>query len=215
MSAPTRPLRRDAQRNRDLLVAAAKDVFAARGLDAPLEDVAREAGVSIGTLYNRFPTRAELIDAALIDVVEESVASAERALAHPDPWQGLVDHLTAIGELQARHRGFTDICVRTLPAGSATEQAKGRGHGLFVALLERARGAGALRPDVDVSDVGLLMWAAVRATEGLRAVAPDAWRRHVGIVLDGLRGEAAHPLPGGPLSPDAVRDAMAFGRLSD
>ena len=121
MSAPSRPLRRDAQRNREALLVAAKEVFAARGLDAPLEDIARAAGVSIGTLYNRFPTRSELVDAALIETVEASVASAEQALAHPDAWQGLVEHLTAIGELQARHRGFTDICVRTLPPGSATE----------------------------------------------------------------------------------------------
>ncbi|GAA3382906.1 TetR/AcrR family transcriptional regulator [Cryptosporangium minutisporangium] len=212
MSAPSRPLRRDAQRNREALVAAAKGVFAARGLDAPLEDVARAAGVSIGTLYNRFPTRAELVDAALIDTVEASVASAAQALTAPDPWQGLVDHLTAIGGLQARHRGFTDICVRTLPPDSATEQAKRRGHELFVALLDRARAVGALRPDVDTSDIGLLVWAAVRATDGLREVAPDAWRRHLAIVLDGLRGTAAHPLPGAPLSPEAVRDAMAFGQ---
>ena len=214
MSAPSRPLRRDAQRNRDLLVAAAKDVFAARGLDAPLEDVARAAGVSIGTLYNRFPTRVELIDAALLEAVELSVASAERALTHPDAWQGLVDHATAIGELQVRDRGFTDICVRSLPAGSVTEQAKERGHRLFVALLDRARAAGALRPDVDTSDVGLLVWAAVQATEGLREAAPDAWRRHLAIVLDGLHAGAARPLPGEPLSPAAVRDAMAFGRTA-
>ena len=191
---------------------AAKGVFAARGLDAPLEDVARAAGVSIGTLYNRFPTRAELVDAALLETVESSVASAERALADPDPWRGLVDHLVTIGELQAANRGFTDVCVQALAPDTAIERAKERGHSLFVALLDRARAAGALRPDVDTSDVGLLVWAAVQATEGLRGVAPDAWRRHLAIVLDGLRDQAAHPLPGAPLSAAAVRDAMKFGR---
>lgn len=204
-----RPLRRDAQRNRELLVDAAREVFAARGLDAPLEDVARRAGVSIGTLYNRFPARAGLIDAALIDTMEGAVRSAEAALANVDPWQGLVEHLTAISALQAGHRGFTDICVQTLPPETATEQAKGRAHALFVALLDRAKQAGVLRPDVDSSDVGLLGWAAVRATEGLRGVAPEAWRRHLAIVLDGLRADGATPLPGAPLTPAAVRDAMA------
>src|SRR5882757_1609905 len=86
----TRPLRRDAQRNRELLLAAAREVFAERGLEAPLEEIARRAGVSIGTLYNRFPSRVDLVDAALTEPVEASVRIAERALANPDPWQGLV-----------------------------------------------------------------------------------------------------------------------------
>src|SRR5882757_11505410 len=88
--APARPLRADARRNRELLVAAAREVFAARGLDAPLDEIARRAGVSIGTLYNRFPSRVDLVDAALTEPVEASVRIAERALANPDPWQGLV-----------------------------------------------------------------------------------------------------------------------------
>jgi AcrR family transcriptional regulator len=210
--SPERPLRRDAQRNRELLIGAAREVYAARGLDAPLEDVARKAGVSIGTLYNRFPTRAELIDAALLGIVEESIRRAEEALGDPDPWHGLVEHLTAIGALQARHRGFTDICATSLPAETAVEQAKARGHELFVAVLDRAKAAGVLRPDVDVSDVGLLVWAAVEATKELRAAAPDVWRRHLAIVLDGLRAGAATPLPGKPLSSAAVRAAMESGR---
>ena len=209
--APARPLRADARRNRGLLVAAAREVFAARGLDAPLDEIARRAGVSIGTLYNRFPTRVELVDAALADRVLESVRLAERAIADPDPWRGLTTHLTAIAELQAADRGFTDICVYTLPAGSVTERAKHRGNELTIALVERAQRAGVLRPDVDLTDIGLLVWAAVRATEGVRALAPDAWRRHLALVLDGLRADAAHPLPGRPLDPETVRQAMSFG----
>jgi AcrR family transcriptional regulator len=205
-----RPLRADARRNRELLLTAARAVFAARGLDAPLDEIARRAGVSIGTLYNRFPTRVDLVDAALAEQVLTSVRLAERATADPDPWRGLATHLTAIAELQAVDRGFTDICVYTLPADSVTERAKRRGNELTVALVERAQRAGVLRTDVDLTDIGLLLWAAVRATEGVRTLAPDAWRRHLALVLDGLRTDAAHPLPGRPLNPETMRQAMSF-----
>jgi hypothetical protein len=132
------------------------------------------------------------------------------ALANPDPWQGLVDHFTAIAELQVADRGFTDICVYALPPGSATERAKRRGAELTLALCERAQRAGALRPDVTLTDLGLLVWAVVRASDGVRAVAPRVWRRHLALLLDGLRSDAAHPLPGQPLDPERLRQAMAF-----
>jgi AcrR family transcriptional regulator len=207
-----RPRRRDARDNRDKVLAAARVRFAADGLDASLNAVARDAGVSIGTLYNHFPTRDELIDATQLERVEESVRSAEAALTAADAWAGLVQHLTTMAELQATDRGFTDVCVRPLPVGSRIEQVKQRGQTLFHELIARVQAAGMLRPDVDVTDIGLLLWSVVRATEGVREHAPEAWRRHVAILLDGLRTEAAHPLPGRPLPHDILRVAMESGR---
>jgi len=137
--------------------------------------------------------------------------SAERSAEAADPWQGLVEHLTLVAEIQARDRGFEDVCVYSFPAGSAIEQAKIRAHAAFLTLVERAQDAGALRADIGVADLGLLLWSVVRATEGIRASAPDAWRRHVALLLDGLRAQAAHPIPGEPLDQDLVRQAMTFG----
>ncbi|MCX4095279.1 TetR/AcrR family transcriptional regulator [Nocardia sp. alder85J] len=208
----SRPRRRDARDNREKVLTAARRRFAADGLDASLNAVAREAGVSIGTLYNHFPTRDELIDETQLERVEESVRSAEVALAAADPWTGLVQHLITMAELQATDRGFTDVCVRPLPAGSRIEQAKRRGQVLFHELIARVQAAGALRPDVDVTDIGLMLWSVVRATDGVRHRAPEAWRRHVAILLDGLRTEAAHPLPGAPLEHDILRAAMESDR---
>ena len=210
-AASTRPRRRDARDNRDKVVVAARSRFATDGLDASLNAIARDAGVSIGTLYNHFPTREELIGEALLEQVRESVRSAEAALRAADPWTGLVEHLTTLGSWQARDRGFTDICVRSLPPDSPIEIAKHQGHSLFHQLVARVRDSGALRADVEVADIGLLLWSAVRATEGVREQAPDAWRRHLGILLDGLRSEAAHPLPGPPLDQEILRTAMRFG----
>jgi AcrR family transcriptional regulator len=212
MDAPiAEPLRRDARRNREALVAAACEVFAERGLDASLEAIAERADVSIGTLYNRFGGRLGLVDAVFADRVAAAAELAERALGHPDAWEGLAGHLVAIAEMQAADRGFTEVCVHTLPPGSAIERAKARGHAATEALVARAHAAGALRGDVELADIGLLVWSAVRATEGLRHGAPDAWRRHLAIVLDGLRAGAAHPLPGAPLDPAELRDAMRLG----
>ncbi|PSR68254.1 TetR family transcriptional regulator [Nocardia sp. MDA0666] len=206
-----RPRRRDARDNRDKIAAAARRRFTAEGLDASLNQIARDAGVSIGTLYNHFPTREALIDDALLELVVASGRSAEEALRADDPWTGLVDHLMKLAQWQANDRGFTDICVYSLPADSPIEVAKHQGHTLFRQLVARAQEAGQLRSDITETDLGLLLWSVVRATDGVRDVAPEAWRRHLTVLLDGLRAEAAHPLPGSALDPEQVRAAMTLG----
>jgi AcrR family transcriptional regulator len=202
------PLRSDARRNRERLLVAAREAFAAAGLDASLEAIAARAGVSVGTLYNHFGGRLELIDAALAPALEAAVAGAEQALGHADPWEGFAAHFTAIAELQAADRGVAALCVHSLPAESACERAKARGQELTQALVQRAQRARQLRADVTLADISLLVWAAIRATEPIRPVAPEAWRRHLAVLLDGLRAGGAHRLPGAPLDTDAVHEAM-------
>src|SRR5260221_14620307 len=106
MSVPPKPLRSDALRNRDRLLAAARELFAARGVDVAMADIARHAGVSNGTLYNRFPTRSDLIEAVFTDRLETMAALALQALADDDPRRGLPGHPTAVRELTATHPGF-------------------------------------------------------------------------------------------------------------
>ncbi|MGN9845538.1 TetR/AcrR family transcriptional regulator [Nonomuraea sp. H19] len=109
MSLVARPLRRDAQRNRDALVDAARQVLAERGVDAPLEAVAKRAGVAIGTLYRHFPERGDLIDAILDEKVTAWTELARQALAVDDAWEGLVRFLEETCELQAKDRAFTEL----------------------------------------------------------------------------------------------------------
>lgn len=203
-----RPLRKDAQRNRDLLVAAARRVFSARGLDVPLEDIAREAGVSIGTLYNRFPTRGALVDAALADKVRAAVELAERASAMPDPWAGFAWFLEQSCELQASDRGYNELCGRAVSGATEIEALAAHGHELVLAIIARAQRAGALRPDFDDGDFAFVVWSITRTIEATGGHAPDAWRRHLGFMLDGFRATAAHPLPGRALHMDEVIKAM-------
>jgi len=207
-----KPLRRDAQRNRDLLVAAAQRVFATRGLDVPLEDIAKEAGVSIGTLYNRFPARGELVDAALAGKVAAAIEMAETAVAMADPWAGFAWFLERTCELQAADRGYNELCARALPDAPEVDRLKVRGHELVVAIVERAQRSGQLRSDFADGDFAFVLWSTATIIGATAATTPDAWRRHLALLLDGLRAGAAHPLPGRALEPDEVAKAMgAFG----
>jgi AcrR family transcriptional regulator len=201
-------LRADAQRNRDAILGAARDVFAEHGLEAPLEEIARRAGVGIGTLYRRFPTRLDLIDAILTTTVEQHIEAAERALASPDPWDGLVSYLEASGELQARDRASNDMMSMRLPRAARAEAAKKRVYDLMSQIIERAQQSGQLRADVTPEDLAFLAWANARIMEATHGVAPDAWRRHLALVLDGFRAERANPLPVPAMTPRQVFRAM-------
>jgi AcrR family transcriptional regulator len=180
-----RPLRRDAQRNRDLLVTAAREVFGCAGLDASLEEIARRAGVSIGTLYNRFPTRVSLVEAVFLGRLEQANETAERAAEFEDAWAGFVYFLERSCETRAADRGFTEVCGRSFPDAPAMDRMKAKASRTFQQVICRAQESGRLRADFRLDDFAL----AVSAT------AHPEWRRHLAFLLDGFRAEAAHPLP--------------------
>jgi AcrR family transcriptional regulator len=201
------PLRRDAQRNRERLVEAARAVFAVRGLDVALEEVARRAGVSIGTLYNRFPTRADLVAAAFADRTAIVVDIAEHALSMDDAWAGFVHFVEQVCRLQAADRGYNDLAARSLPQAAPTPD-HARGYELMTEVVDRARRSGTLRPDFVLSDMAFVTWAITRTIEATADEDPEVWRRHLGFVLDGLRAPAAHPLPTPPLTPEQIARIM-------
>ena len=213
---PTRPLRRDAQRNRDAIVAAARQVFCDHGLEAPLEEIARRAGVGIATLYRRFPSRVELLDAVLADNLQAHIAAAEQALATDDPWDGFAFYLEQSCRLQAEDRGLNDVMGMRFPRATAVEAAKTRLFELVGQVVDRAQQSGQLRADITMEDLTFLNWANTRILPAVRAAgAPEAWRRHLGLLLDGFRADRAHPLPQPPLSPRQVHRAMlTLGRRS-
>jgi AcrR family transcriptional regulator len=215
-AVPPPQLRRDAQRNRDALVAAARGVFCDQGLEAPLEEIARRAQVGIATLYRRFPSRVELLDAVLADTLQAHIAVAERALAMDDPWEGFAFYLEQTCRLQATDRGHNDAMGMRFPRTPALEAARRRLYDLGGQLIARAQQAGRLRADLTQEDLAFVTWANTRILQAVRAAgAPDAWRRHLGFLLDGFRAERAQPLPQPPLSPRQVYRAMlVLGRRS-
>jgi AcrR family transcriptional regulator len=164
----------------------AAELFATRGVDVPLEDIARHAGVSIGTLYNNFANRGALLDAVLPDRLAELERLADTAAADPDAWRAFAGFLDGMFVLQARDRSINESIART-PLGTVDVSAEcGRGGGMLEAVIGRARDAGVLRPDFGPADLSTLMTAMSQVI----AMAGDdeaVWRRHLGFVLDGLR----------------------------
>ncbi|MCX4908844.1 TetR/AcrR family transcriptional regulator [Streptomyces sp. NBC_00878] len=207
MPPRAKPLRRDAQRNRDQLVQAARQLFAVHGLDVALDEIARTAGVSIGTLYNRFPNRADLVSAVFADRAETVVRIAEHALSIPDPWVGLVHFLERICELQAADRGYNELVSRHLPQTTPTEGHL-RGYELMTQIVERAKQGSALRADFTLEDMAFVTWGTARTVEATAGVRPEVWRRHLAMMLDGMRASAAHPLPEPPMQPEELARVM-------
>ncbi|WP_372791745.1 TetR/AcrR family transcriptional regulator [Paraconexibacter sp.] len=195
-STPGRPLRKDAERNRRRVLEAAREVFAARGLTASLDDIAHHAGVGVGTVYRRFPDKEQLIDALFEDRVAELQGVAEEGLALDDPWEGLVHFLIRSNELQAADRGLKDAVLGGAEGCTRVAHARSRISPLVARLLARAQAAGAVRADADITDLVLAQIAIGAVAEATSEVSPDTWRRFVTLILDGLRtGGTEFPAP--------------------
>ncbi|HTF08393.1 MAG TPA: helix-turn-helix domain-containing protein [Asanoa sp.] len=189
----SRPLRADATRNRRLLLAAAADEFAERGLDASVADIARRAGLGKGTVFRHFATKDDLLAAIVLDRIDELTTVGEQLLAAPDPGAALLEFLTvAADQRQQRDLSFLQ------EAGDLNADVVGARARMFDTvhrLVDRARKGGAVRADVTGADVILLMCAPNYVTSYVPDAPPDLWRRYLAIIFDGLRPEGAHALP--------------------
>jgi AcrR family transcriptional regulator len=206
-------LRADAERNRCSLIAAAEEVFADGGLAAPLDEIARRAGVGNATLYRRFPDRSSLICAVFAERMREYAELAEQALAQADAWEGFARFVSHLCELQATDRGLSELLTTTLfDGGESLSRLRSRALAAVRELIDRGHAQGTLRADLTSEDVVLMLMAnsgLVRRTAGH---APDAWRRHLAFVLDGLRATDPSPAPPAP-SEQAVAAAMRAVQL--
>ncbi|MFG3130408.1 TetR/AcrR family transcriptional regulator [Streptomyces tendae] len=204
--------RRDARRNRELLLEAAHEVFTEQGLDAALDVIARRAGVGNATLYRHFPTRAALVDAVFRDSLTGTMDAGERARRAPDAWAGLTAYLEAVFSTLAADRGSNDLMTTHLRGVESLEAVHEHNRGTVDALLSRLRDEGTVRADVTTEDVLFGLAALGRAVPALTAATappaeaaapgsaaaapPDAWRRPLALFLAGLRtAPVAGPLP--------------------
>lgn len=197
----TRHLRRDAAENRQHLLAAAASVFARDGLDASVEEIARVAGVGIGTLYRRFPNKEALITELVEDMLDTMSALARNATEHTDG-RGLEVFLEASCAFQAQNRGCLARLWNTDPDNESLVQVRRR----IAGLLEDAKRHGRIRDDMTNTDVTVLLWSIRGVIETTREVAPQAWRRHLDLLIAGMRPADA-PLGHRPLTQAQV-DAL-------
>jgi len=208
--ASERPLRRDAERNRLRILQAAREVFADRGLDASLDQIAAHAGVGVGTVYRRFPDKDALIDALFEERIDEVAAAAQHALSAPDPWEGLVGFLQEGNALSAYDRGLRQV-LRSRGAHK-TERAREKVVPIATELVARAQRAGALRADLDPLDLPVIQLMVSAVADMTHEVSPELWQRALTIIIDGLAStrQTPTPLPGKPLDRDQLAAAAAI-----
>ncbi len=200
-------LRSDAARNRAALVATAREVMAERGLEVPLDDIARRAGIGNATLYRRFPRRIDLVAAVFADRMVDHARAVQAALEATDPWDGFRGYMEAAAELQLHDLGIADLMTMDVSMAPEIEALRNRAfHGL-VEVIERAKAAGALRADATPEDVLVMLQANAGLVTRAHHAAGEASRRLIRVLLDGLRAEAATPGPTAP-SPRRMRAAM-------
>ena len=206
----TAPLRADAERNRQRLLAAAKELLATRGLDVTLDDVARHAGVGTGTAYRRFPNKDALIDALMVDRIGELADIAKECLKEPDPWVGLTSYFDRALALQAADRGLKEVLFSSGRGRERSNQARLQIAPVVTKLVARAVEAGAVRSDFSTSDVPVLNFMINTIVDFSREVQPDLYKRYLAIVFDGMRPrDDLEPLPVEALHVRDFQEALA------
>jgi AcrR family transcriptional regulator len=203
-------LRRDAERNRRRILEAAREGFAQRGLGITLDEIARLAGVGVGTVYRRFPNKEQLIDALFEDRIGEVATLAETTLADDDAWRGLTTFLEGAVALLASDRGLRELVLGSKYGPARVTRARSRVKPLVDRLVERAQASGALRGDMSATDFPLILYMLDAVVDATREVDPETWRRALAIVLDGLAAhrDAPTPLPAPALDDEQLDAAM-------
>ena len=205
-----RPLRRDAERNRQRILQAASEVFNERGLEVSLDEIARYAGVGVGTVYRRFRTKEELVEALFMDRLDQIAAIADEAFEAPDPWCGLVCFMERMAELMAGNLGLRQMLMFATYGQDLVAVARQRNAPLVYRLVEQAQAAGQIRTDLKPTDIPFIVFILTEAAHLTQAANPDIWRRYLTLVLDGMRPErqGVTPLPMAALLPEEMEKSM-------
>jgi len=205
-----RPLRRDAERNRQRILRAAAEVFNERGLDVSLDEIARYAGVGVGTVYRRFGTKEELVEALFMDRLDQIAAIADEAFEAPDPWCGLVCFMERMAELMAGNLGLRQMLMFATYGQDLVAVARQRNAPLVYRLVEQAQAAGQIRTDLKPTDIPFIVFILTEAAHLAQAANPDIRRRYLALVLDGMRPErqGVTPLPVAAMLPEEMETSM-------
>jgi len=205
-----RPLRRDAERNRQRILEAASEAFNERGLEVSLDEIARYAGVGVGTVYRRFRTKEELVEALFLERLDSVAAIADDAFEADDPWSGLVSFMERMAELMAGDLGLRQMLIFATYGRDLVAIARQRNAPLVERLVLRAQAAGQLRADVRPTDIPFIVFMLTEATHLVNAANPDIWRRYLTLILDGMRPvrEGVTPLPVAALLPEEMEKSM-------
>jgi AcrR family transcriptional regulator len=212
---PARPLRKDAERNRQRILRAAAEVFTERGLEATLDDVAHHAGVGVGTVYRRFSDKASLADALFEHRIDLLADLAEHAHGAPDAWEGLVSFMERAAEMMAGDRGLRQMLMFAANGHDRVAYARNRMRPAVGRLVERAQAAGQVRGDLAATDIPVIEFMLSVTAEYAREVRPELWRRYLALWLDALQParDSYTPLPEPELTVDQFATVMRTSPL--
>ncbi|MCW2857802.1 MAG: TetR family transcriptional regulator [Marmoricola sp.] len=188
MTTDQRPLRADAQRNLERITTSAQVLFAERGTRAQMEDIAAHAGVGIGTLYRRFPTKEALLTALVRKRFQEFAVIAAECEEISDPYDALATSMRRQAESVVGDAAF-QLAMMNIDSFSwdGIEEDKAALNAILGRLLERAQAAGAVRADLRVEDYGMMMCGTTATMYFMHALPEPGWRRHLEILLAGLK----------------------------
>lgn len=210
-----RPLRKDAERNRKRILQAAAEVFSERGLDATLDDVARRAGVGVGTVYRRFPDKEALVAELFQGRIDDLVAVAEQACTAADPWTALVSYLEHMAATMSGDLGLRQMMLFATYGKDRVAYAREQMRPVVARLVARAQEAGQLRGDFSATDVPMIAFMLSKATEYAAPARPCLHQRYLALIVDSLQParDGVTPLPVPPLTPEEMEQVMrADGR---
>lgn len=186
LSYLVRPLRADARRNRAKVLEAAEEVFAAEGLAVPIDEVARRAGVGVGTVYRHFPTKEALFEAIVVARIEALIERIEELSTADDPGAALFTFISELVDLAVKKKDLTDELARAgVSSEDLIEGVKERLEHGFDVLLERAQAAGAVRGDINRTDMTALVMGTCMAAN--QHGCAESTQRLVGVLCDGFR----------------------------
>ncbi len=182
------PVRKDAARNRTRLLQAADQLFLTRGLaDVTLKDVAKEAGVGVGTVYRHFPTKDDLVNALFGEQLNCEIEGATKAAAEPDAWEGLANYLEVTTVAQANSCGLRGFMALPNSTNPIVDNARAELTPILQRLIDRAHEQGTLRADVDAADIGYIQCSLSAIMNATQNTDPERYRRHLSLYLEGLR----------------------------
>ncbi|MEU7003015.1 helix-turn-helix domain-containing protein [Nonomuraea sp. NPDC046570] len=188
-------MRADAARNRRLLLEAAAAEFAEYGTEVSIARIAARAGIGKGTVFRHFATKEHLVTAIFGDQLDRLAARGEELLGHADSGQALLAFMADAVEMQVADRSFCQAVTADLRRDPQLRAASDRLVAAAGSLTARALADGVVRDDITGYDIVLLINAVAQATAPLGDAVPGLWRRYLSLIFDGLRPQAAHPLP--------------------
>lgn len=191
MTSTAKPLRADAERNRQSIICAAGSVFATEGTDVTLEHIAAAAGVGVGTIYRRFESIDKLVAVVLEEKMRRYADKTEEAAtrAETEPWEAFQDMVLFTLEQQATDLAFSDVLLSSGTVSKPFDDEVGRALRASIQLIKRAKSAGAIRADFHHSDLLMMQHANAGLVRGTHHYAPEAWRRFADYMLQSFRSE--------------------------